>query len=203
MLDFFADAGASEDIKGEAYRALVLAARGADAVARLALTLIWLGLWPILDRLYLTQLRAGRPVDEAIGELTELLTREIERLPLDKGKRPVERPFGTITKNLRRDIIARLKELRAEARGLASLDEIYEATEPVDSRAESDFSRRVQALLRDPISAELVIRRVLFEERVEDIGAELGLKREAALKRYVRAMAALRPYFESRVHRQS
>lgn len=198
MLDCFADEAASGDTKGEAYRALVLAARGADAGARLALTLIWLGLWPTLDRLYLTQLRAGIPADEAIGELTELLTREVERLPLEK----VRRPFGTLARNLRRDILARLEELRAEARSTADLDEIHEATEPVDVRAGSDFSRRVRALLRDPISAELVIRRVLFEERVEDVGAELGLKREAALKRYARAVEALRPYFGSRVHRR-
>jgi len=209
------------DTKDRIYAALVTRAQRGGQVAELATSLLWLGLWPALDRTYRRQLRnfKAEPPGALVSEIGARFTREIHRADLGC----IHRVASTLTMNVERDVREGVKRRWRDERLRADLpgdgDDAEGSTRDrrrarrsphLQTRGISELGlppridvdgdvRALREVLVEVVGddAELVIGVVIRGESQREVGERLGLRsHEAARKRYQRAIARIREHFE-------
>jgi RNA polymerase sigma-70 factor (ECF subfamily) len=198
LVGFLLVPGAGIDEKDALYRVLLETARARTEPSRLAATLIWLGLWPALDRLYCRYARDVADENELASELAFHFVRQIHRVELARTKHLAP----TIVLNVRRDVAAWRARLWSEAiRQVALLDDTLERDEnacwPPCQIAPSDPDHTIEALrtwLRRAVGqdAEVVLATAVLGVTEREVAERMGLRYEAIRKRFQRAMRRIR-----------
>ena len=193
--------------------ALVALSQGADSSSDLAVILLWLALWPGLDALYRRLLRyfAAAP-DDLVSEISERFTAGIDRL----NRARVSRIAATLLMNIERDIRSDLRKRWAEAGrrdempddggGIASATGTSTISRP-DSVfglpagvAADSAAAMIHETLRRMIGndADLVVAVAIVGEGQREAAGRLGLRYDAARKRYQRTLGRLRDAMEEK-----
>ncbi len=211
------------DEKDAIYAALVEAAQARRADADLAVALLWLGLWPGLDRIYWRRLREFVAEPEAlVSEIGARFTSAIHGADLGR----IRRVAATLILNVERDVREARKRAWAEERQRADLpqehDDDADADEATGDRREAlvspllrtrgvselgqpprlDPDQDVEAL-RDLLvavvgeDADLVLGATVYGLSQREVGERLGLGHEAARKRFQRAIERIRKHLEA------
>jgi RNA polymerase sigma-70 factor (ECF subfamily) len=190
------------DEKDAIYASLVVAAQGALPESPLAVTLLWLGLWPALDVVFRRRRRffAGR-LDELVSAIGEGFMTRLARTDVRK----VRRFAMTLARGTDRAVVCALSRAWAEEARLDALpsddvlDELRGASTtslfglPSGQPAGRDIEA-LSALLRDLAGddAEIVTAAALYGETHRETAERIGLSHAAARKRYARALARVR-----------
>lgn len=204
VLDFLHRRDTDRDAKDRILAALVRETQG-DGVAReVAVTLMWLALWPGLDAVYRRLLRhfRGAPAD-LVSEIASHFTTAVHRANLTR----IRRVAATLIANVERDIRDGLRRRWAEAARRQDL--------PADNIPLHDDVgswRRLPlvaatdvgpATIRDAIArtdgadAVIVCAVVVLGETQREVAERLGLSHDAVRKRYQRSLRRLRAAIEN------
>lgn len=193
LLAHLNDAGGDLDGKDAIYANLVstLQARGGDA--EFATALVWLGLWPGLDRIYRRRLREFAAEPEAL--VSEVSARFMDVVhKADLGK--IHRVAATLVLNVDRDVRDALKRRWLEDGLRADMPEDDAADEHARLEPDEDIhalrARLVEVVGDD---ADLVIGCLVYGESQREMAERLGLSHDAARKRLQRATAKIRQRF--------
>jgi DNA-directed RNA polymerase specialized sigma24 family protein len=183
--------------KNGIYFDLVTAVQGHCDWTELAMSILWLGLWPALDAIYRRKLRFfARSPDELVSALCEHFAAAIGSADLEK----IHRIASTLTMNAERRLVDDLrKRWRVEARhaDLPEDDRLARQREVVPALLEGRPGSQEIAALRARLlplvgsDVELVLAVVLGESQRE-AGERLGLTHDVARKRYQRALDRIR-----------
>ena len=189
------DLSADLDSKNDIYADLVRAAQERGTVARLAQTILWLGLWPGLSGA--VRRRAWMWRDSAadvIGEVTAIFTRLVARMDLGR----VHNVIATLVRSTERDLIASGPAGRKKSVLIlvADVDELPSEflVEP-DSTAPTVEPEDLQVALAMAVrgrEGDPVIQSLLLGLGAKHIVTTLGIKAPAARKRLERARKRLR-----------
>jgi DNA-directed RNA polymerase specialized sigma24 family protein len=186
LLTFLAGRDGDLDEKDRIYADLIREAQGGSD---LAVTLLWLGLWPALSGI-LRRLSFGMTSSEdPVSEVAESFSRRIQRL--DRGS--VHRVAATIVRSTERDIRERRRTTRAtEEREIVLLEEAHVSDEPIlpEEREVALLRERLARLVGD--DADLVLGAVVYGVPQSLLGTRLGITPDAARKRFQRALKRLR-----------
>jgi DNA-directed RNA polymerase specialized sigma24 family protein len=188
--------------------ALVGHARGDDARARLALALLWLGLWRQLSAVYTRRLSSfGSPTD-AVAEIAEHFTRQVRTAELAR----ICRLTATLVRNTERDVAScAAREWRAAlhardavvvedacavgARGGALVPASFGLPAEEERAA---LGRWLGGIVRG--DSELVLAFVVDGLSHDAVARRQGMSRENARKRYQRALGRIRAHLtQSRI----
>ena len=224
LLAYFNHVGGDLDEKDAIYAALVAAVQAGGEDAELAAALVWLGLWPALDRIYRRRLKHyldTREPEALVSEIGAKFSAVLHKADLSQ----INRVAATLVRNTERDVLGELKRGWVEGKLRADLPR-EEDDDPDEDEAAGDFQRaqgspllrtrgvsrlgqpflfnpddEIEALremLADIVGedADLVIGATLYGFTQREIGERLGLSHEAARKRYQRAMAQLREHLD-------
>jgi RNA polymerase sigma-70 factor (ECF subfamily) len=213
LLDHLHDLSVDFDDKDRVLAGLVAVSQGLGSGREVAVTLLWLALWPGLDAMYrrLWRYFASAP-DDLVSEISERFTVGIHHLDLGR----VRRIAATLLMNTERDIRADLRKRWAEAAQRAEMPEhgaeldsaagrmpptaqpasIFGLPFAVDADASAAMIREtLQSMIGD--DADLVVAVVIVGEGQHEAAGRLGISHEATRKRYQRSISRLR----SMVHR--
>lgn len=198
------------DEKDAIYAALVEAvqARGDDAA--LAMSLLWLGLWPALDAIFRRRQRHfSGPGENVVSEIADCFTSLVRRLDLSR----VTRVAATLARGTDRDIGQARRRAWAEAARRVDLteDDIAADDEEAGCGRSSELGlppglsgeQQVEAIRAwlvkiIPGDAEFVIAAVIHGENQRQLADRLGITHEAARKRFQRALDRLRDRLRAR-----
>ena len=217
--------GGDLDEKDAIYGALVQAVQARAEGSELATALIWLGLWPGLDRIYRRRLRhfAGEP-EALVSEIGARFTGVVQGADLSR----IRRTAATLVRNVDRDIRKELKRRWADEARRAELPQEQDD----DSNDEESTGDRREALVNpllrtrgvstfglpprlDPEDdidalrslvvkmvgdddADLVLGATVYGFTLREVGQRLGLNHAAARQRYRRAIARVRTHLEKK-----
>lgn len=200
------DVGADLDRKEGIYQELVGAAREHGPRARLAMRLVWIGLWPGLDRVRgRLQLRCPRRAD-LDAELMQAFVEAVARVDLGRSRRLA----ATLVRNTERRVCERVqREARRAVEHYPEPCELSVSQPEISTfglpagRPEAERIAVLRAWLVEIAGddAELVVRAVLLGELPSAVGAELGLEEGVARKRVQRALQRVRAELERGVVR--
>lgn len=199
------DPAGDRDGKDAIYGALV---RAAQEGAQVAVLVLWLGLWPGLNGVFIRQRRRKTgPAYEVVSNLADAFT------SLVRGLRPgrVRRVAGTLVRSAERTLwgeFGRAQRESARRRPMPKRDRPAQIPEePEPSRlgltgCETE-DEELAAIRRELVSvvgadADLVIGAAIYGESQRELGARLGLSHAAARKRYQRSLTRLRRHFSRR-----
>jgi hypothetical protein len=169
---------------------LIEQARLEGPSARLASALIWLGLWPSLNRIYLSAVgQFPAKEGEIRSDISELMQAQIGKLELAG----VSKIIGTITANVGRDVMRRRVREQKKERLADELEADGPRAPQVAPAAERSLSALVAKLaeLVGEEKAKLLGRALFLEESRAELAEELGMAEEAIKKRVQRALAEL------------
>ena len=205
VLDFLHRRDTDRDAKDRILAALVRETQG-DGVAReVAVTLMWLALWPGLDALYRRLWRHFTGAhDELVSEIAARFTAEMHRADLTR----IHRVAATLIANVERDIRDGLRRKWAEAslrREMPDQDDLVFGARlapsalglppGIDADVETDMIRAaLTGLVGD--DGEIVVAVVIMGECQRDIASRIGLSHDAVRKRYQRSLRRLRQTIE-------
>jgi len=170
--------------------ALVRAAQGDGPASDCALTLLLLALWPGLDAIRRRSI--WRRIGSADEIASDVLARTTEAVRgLDLGR--VNWIAATVLRNVERDMIRTRQRDQARAR-LASDTDPDMVMDGGDSGIGAAGSARLEDAVREVLGddAVIVIRVAVEGFTQAEAAVELGLTRDAARKRYQRAVRRLR-----------
>jgi RNA polymerase sigma-70 factor (ECF subfamily) len=206
------------DAKDRVLACLVESVHAAPGQGGVATALLWLSLWPALDRAFRRQVRQQRPEEVDPGEIVSAIWDgfwlAVDRADLGR----IHRVAATLTRNTER-ILQEAKARDADGRrrtGELPEDDCFESTEPPVTSDPSPWwfppglSREDEAeRLRDFVvgivcgDAELVIGAAVYDESHRELAERLGITHEVARKRYIRAIKRLRTHIEKSTRRLS
>jgi RNA polymerase sigma-70 factor (ECF subfamily) len=189
-------------------RCLIGEARAGGAT-RLALALLFLGLWPGLDSIVRKRSRLFQPNTHDIElEIIDQFTAQVQRVDLAR----VSCLAATLVLNTEREVVgARVRESARAARSRAiepdmiaapspSIDEDAGPVSPFGLTADQSDADDVAALRRWLLGAvgrdaDLVVDAVIHERSRLELAAALGVSHAAARKRLERALSRAREAF--------
>src|SRR5450830_1588563 len=185
--------------KNGIYFDLVTAVQGHCDWTDLAMSILWLGLWPALDAIYRRKLRFfSRSPDELVSALCEHFTAAIGSADLAR----IRRIAATLTMNTERRLVDDLKRRwKAETRRadipeddrLARQREVAPAL--LGGRSEPQEIAALRARLLPIVGADVdLVLAVVLGESQRDAGERMGLTHDVARKRYQRALDRIRDY---------
>ena len=207
LLDYLQDETGSLDEKYVLYAALIELVQRRGAGAKLAMSLVWLGLWPALGGIFRRRLRLFPNDPEALlSELGGALTALVESTNLSRVRRVVARLVRGTDRDIgrwRRRAWKEAAELVAEP-GESDLG-VVEPVEPPSRRSllglkddlpEEDEVAAIRARLLPILGddVDLVIGAVIHGENQRRLAERLGLSYEATRKRIQRALLRLREH---------
>jgi RNA polymerase sigma-70 factor (ECF subfamily) len=206
LLAYLTSKAGDLDEKDAIYAALVELVQAQRDGADIAMSLLWLGLWPALDAIFRHRQRHfDREPEELVSQVAERFTALVQRIDLTR----VSRVASTLAWSTDRDIGDRLKIAwaRAAKEGALpedeSLGEAVELSEPSELGLPAGLSTEEEiAAIRAwllPIvgnDADLVIGAAIYGENQHEVADRLGITHEAARKRFQRAMARIRERFQ-------
>jgi DNA-directed RNA polymerase specialized sigma24 family protein len=212
LVDYLTDENGGEaqrDHKDRIYAALVRAVQSRVAWARLAHTILLLGLWHSFDRLYVGHRRYFRDAAELAQAIPVAFAILVGRLDLDR----VDRVAATLVRSTLRDV---MRELRRDERemdrtaqsslrglpGLPDLDEgVGDAMDVEDASAPQGLSHEGELRLlharfhrRLGPDAELVLGVFVLGETQHELADRLGVSHDRARKRFQHACEVVRLY---------
>lgn len=207
LLDYLQDETGSLDEKDAIYAALIELVQRRGAGAKLAMSLVWLGLWPALGGIFCRRLRLFPNDPEALlSELGGALTALVESSDLSRVRRVAARLVRGTDRDIvrwRRRAWKEAAELVAEP-GEADLGAV-DPVEPPSRRSHLGLKKdipdedevaairaRLLPLLGDDV--DLVIGAVIHGENQRRLAERLGLSYEATRKRIQRALLRLREH---------
>lgn len=183
---------------------LVQAAQGGTGARDVAVTLVWLALWPGLDALYRRLWRhfAATPED-LVSEIAGRFTTTLHRLDATR----VRRIAATLLLNVERDIRTHLRAQWAEAArrvappetGTVSSIDVWESVLGLPAGIDANAAAvRIRALLMAVVGedADLVVAVTILGAGQREIADRLGIGHDAARKRCQRALRRLRRALE-------
>ena len=226
LIDFLTTKGGDLDQKDRIYAALVRTAQQSGVGAELAVTLLWVGLWPALDATYrrLVWKHFRDDPDALVSEIGARFTRVIHNANLNR----INRVAATLRLNVQRDILDGLKRQWADEKRTAPLpsDEYDENEGPhtsgrdlklarphLQTRGVSDLGmpprldvdediRALRALLTKAVGSEadadLAIWTAVFGENQREVSERLGISHDAARKRVPLAIKRLKEALEKK-----
>ena len=200
LLDFLAtDDDGDRDQKDRIYAGLVETVQAQEERATLAMALLFLGLWPALDRLYRRHLhhhpdiyrwhekRHDDDPDKLVSEVWACFTTAVHRAELGR----IRRVAVTLVKNTRRTIWDAQKRVWAEQGRSAELpadDALPEPESPRVAGTPSDLGvlpwmtadeeiQRLRAVITEVVGADadLVIGKVLYGVTQREMAEQLGI----------------------------
>ena len=208
LLDFLHSKDGDPDEKNAVLEALVHEAQGSGNEARHAVTLLWLGLWPGLDGLYGRLWRHFRRApEELVSAISEQFTLAVHRADLAG----IRRLAATLLLNIERDIRCGLKRAWAERNlqfDLPAPDDLdilmYRRASqsshlglPPGASTDDETDLICNYLARVVGGdADLIIAVLFLGEAQCEAADRLGISREAARKRYQRAIQRIRTEIE-------
>lgn len=199
LVAYLNDPDGDLDEKDRIYDLLVGAVQSRNDRSDLAAAILWLGLWPALDRIYRRRLHRFMPeVDELVEAIGLSFTVAIGRVDLERSHRLA----ATLTMNTHRDVTEVLKRRGRDAGGRADLpqdDRLAEQREVAPAfLARGGAEEQEIASMRGrllpivgPRDVDLVLAVVLGETQKE-AGARQGLSHDVSRKRYERAIERIR-----------
>jgi len=175
-------------VKDRILAALVQLVQRRGPAEELALALLWLGLWPALDRIHRRWLRSyARDPDELCSAIAFHFTSLVAHADLGR----IHRVAGTLARSTKREVA---DECRRRHRLQSTRVELHD-DEP-DAILESDPpDEAFQHWLQDAVGeddATLLLAVTALGETQHEAAARLGLGAEAGRKRFQRAMARAR-----------
>ncbi len=207
LLDQLHRKDGDRDEKDTVYAALISTVKAGGSEAPLASSLLWLGLWPALDRVFRKRMRLyPKAPDELVSDIGDALTALLERFDLSR----VHRVAAALAKGTERDLVKRRRRVWAEKANHTELPDnsalgAVGPIEPKDPPPPSPFGLRGDlpdeeevAVIRQhllPIlgdDTDLVIGAAVYGLSQRVLGERLGLTHEAARKRVQRAFERLR-----------
>lgn len=204
VLDYLHDKTGDLDEKDCLLGTLVEAFQSGTEGRSVAMTLLWLALWPALDGIYRRLLRHYRNnPDDLVSEISEQFTLVVHRTQLGR----VHRLAATLVRNVERDIRQVLRGVWTECIGRLDLPDADALGDmlagppmrisccglPVGAGADVETTM-LAALISRVVEkdADLVVAIVLFGETQNEAAARLGIGHEAARKRFQRALRRTR-----------
>ena len=222
LLDFFADGDGDHDQKDRIYAWLVETVQAQEESATLAMALLFLGLWPALDRLYRRHLhhhpdiyrwhkkRHDDDPDKLVSEIWACFTTAVHRAELGR----IRRVAVTLVKNTRRTIWDAQKRVWAEHDRSAELpadDALPGPESRCSAGTPSDLGvlpwmtadeeiERLRAVITEVVGADadLVIGKEIYGVTQLEMAEQLGISHAAARKRFQRAIKRLRAGLEEK-----
>jgi len=191
LLAHLNDPGGDLDEKDAIYADLVSTLQVRGTGAELATALVWLGLWPGLDRIFRRRRRDFAAEPEVLVSVISARFMDVIH-KADLGK--IHRVAASLVLNLDRDVRDALKRRWLEDGRRADLPD-DEASDDEPARLEPDEDiRALHARLVEVVGddADLVIGCLIYDESQRDMAERLGLSHEAARKRLQRATAKIR-----------
>jgi RNA polymerase sigma-70 factor (ECF subfamily) len=173
-------------------RVLVAASQSAQAFRSTSQIMVILALWPGLDAVYW---RLWRGFPDARSDLAAEIIARIGEAIVTLDLERVSSVAATLLRNLERDVRRDLICARLTLGAVLPIrDPAIEAQATMLSWQGTPGTRLVNDRLVDlgPQDAQLLKRVILLGETQEEAGRALGLKPDAARKRYQRAMVKLR-----------
>jgi RNA polymerase sigma-70 factor (ECF subfamily) len=174
----------------------------------IAMTMLWLALWPALDGIYRRLLRHFRErPDELVSAISERFTLAVLRADLTG----IRRLAATLVRNVERDIRQDLRRvwaersLRADLPDPDALGDVLASESHGPSRFGLPPGAGVDAetaMLRELLArmvgadADLVVAVVVLGEGQDEAAGRLGIGHEAARKRFQRALRRIREGLE-------
>lgn len=204
VLDYLHGKTGDLDEKDRLLGTLVEAFQSGNEGRSVAMTLLWLALWPALDGIYRRLLRHFRNnPDDLVSEISEQFTLVVHRTQLGR----VHRLAATLVRNVERDIRQVLRRVWSECTGRMDLPDadalggmlagppvgISSFGLPVGAGADVETTL-LAALVARVVEkdADLVVAIVLLGETQNEAAARLGIGHEAARKRFQRALRRMR-----------
>lgn len=176
----------------------------------IAMTMLWLALWPALDSIYRRLLRHFRQApDELVSAISERFTLAVHRADLAG----IRRLAATLVRNVERDIRQDLRRtwaersLRADLPDPDVLGDVLAGEAHGPSRLGLPPGAGVDAetaMLRELLArmvgadADLVVAVVILGEGQDEAAGRLGIGHEAARKRFQRALRRIREGLEKK-----
>jgi RNA polymerase sigma-70 factor (ECF subfamily) len=206
LLKYLTQKGGDLDEKDAIYAALVKAIQSREREGPLALQLLWLGLWPALDALYRRRIRwFAQAPQELVSEIIDCLNEVIAGMDFSR----VRRVAATLARSTERKVVERLHALWNESarRGRFPEEATLGAVEPIEPEEKQPSPFGVEegasdeeelAALQEWLAGEvgedasLVMGAVIYGESQRALAERLGLRHDAARKRFQRALARLR-----------
>jgi DNA-directed RNA polymerase specialized sigma24 family protein len=190
LSQYFADLGGDLDEKDRIYAVLTHEYQSRSPAYGLAFALIWCGLWPNLDRLYLSRLRTfGDDPEDLAQEIAQVFATVLQRLDLGG----VTRVAATITRNIERVLVARCRRFTRGRGRSVELDVVVPtATATYGTAQQLDehlFWRDVAPMLGE--DAALVMAVFLEGRRLHELAERFGSSYIATRKRFLRAVKRL------------
>jgi DNA-directed RNA polymerase specialized sigma24 family protein len=200
VVEFFRNSANDPDEKDRVLAALVAMVQSGVGV-EIGTALLWLGLWPGLDRVFRRRIRYFGP--SGPGELVSAIGAAFTALihGCDSGR--VRRVAATLVRSTERAVLEQLR-LGREAAGVSSLRDEEEDRE-ASVRGESQFGLPegltpegeilglARCLVRlAPQDADLLLRVAVLGKTRREAAAELGIPADTAQKRIERALVRLR-----------
>ena len=223
LLGYLNDPGGDLDEKDAIYAALVEAAQARGPDAEVAAALVWLGLWPGLDRIYRRRLREFVAEPEAL--VSEIGARfAAALLGADLGR--IRRVAATLVMNVERDVRDARKRAWAEDQQRADLPQereddagddeatgdrrealvspllrtrgVSELGQPPRLDADADVEA-LRELLAGIVGedADLVLGATVYGLSQREVAERLGISHEAARTRFQRAVDRIRTHLEA------
>ncbi len=211
LLVFLRDETSDLDEKDAIYAALIGLVQQRGACAELAMSLIWLGLWPALDGIFRRwQHLFPKAPERLLSELADALTALVESANLSRSHRVAAR----LVRGTKRDVVRWHRRARKEealrAKDPAEAD--FGTVEPIETRPPpSRLGLKADLTDEDEVAAirerllpilgndvDLVIGAVIHDESQRRLAERLGLSYEATRKRIQRALARLREHLGRR-----
>ncbi len=221
LVDFFTTKGGDLDRKDRIYAALVRTAQQSGDGAQLAVTILWLGLWPALDATYRRLLRRyfHKDPEALVSEIGARFTSVIHNANLNR----INRVAATLRRNVQRDILDGLKRQWAEEARRAHFpsDEFEDNEDAHTSVGDLKLTRQsphlrtrgmsklglppyldvdediralrtlLAKLVNSDADADLIIGMAVHEENQRELGERLGISYEAARKRVQRVQPVI------------
>ena len=223
LLGYLNSASGDLDEKDAIYAVLVETAQARGSDVDLAAALLWLGLWPGLDRIYWRRIREFVAEPEAlVSEIGARFTTAIHGADLGR----IRRVAATLVLNVERDVRDARKRAWAEEKRRADLPQEQDDDSADDEAAGDRREALISPLLRtrgvselgqpprlDPDEdvealrdlligivgedADLVLGATVYGLSQREVGERLGLGHEAARKRFQRAIDRIRKHLEA------
>lgn len=203
LLDRLHDVSTGPEAKDVLLAALVTASQGTGRGRDLAVTLMWLALWPGLDAMYRRLWRYFSSVpDDLVSEISERFTTALHRLDLNR----VNRIAATLLRNIEREIRTGLRARWAETARRSDMpdeEHVFSDGEPASlfglpTSSDTDTVVSMIAGLLTRLVGEdagLVLAVVVLGDGQREIAGRLGLSHDAVRKRFQRAIHRLRKSF--------
>jgi RNA polymerase sigma factor (sigma-70 family) len=196
-LDRETDDEATYATKDDLYRLLVRAVRsgGSSSMASTATSILWLGSWSPLDRVYTQLASSFADPDDAADEIVARVTAAIRDIDLDRVRR-----VGAVLAQI---VLHRSIEVAAREKGRRPGD-IAELTDEHPSVAEDaelawrehdpDARIDLERLLADvsPQDRDLLVRRLVLGESYDEIASDRGCRPGTLRVRVTRLVAKIR-----------